>query len=324
MQLTSVNLPEILLTDKGQLLDLSLKGSMKLQFSDGAKVPETSTDLLKSVAEEHLWIARTGSCHFHIVISIQGERVTAIDHAELTNWIQHCEVWTKAGIRLQARKGGKDEPRGKDEPLGTMSFSIQHPDLSSALVTPKDASTAEFQSVICHVDISPAKLAKPAKPSLKRKRTKAVKDPADALLDGPRLLEDLEPRKLPKNESVKHLQQLLDIALELLVLGLRKQYKGVATKAYTWAECLPQLAPAVFSMQYLKMIHDRALLLPAIATSLARMKNAESPSLRYKTAAFAARVVDNKDDFGDCVVRGIEKSAWDVLLASVKKPVRLR
>lgn len=140
-----------------------------------------------------------------------------------------------------------------------MSFSIQHPDLSSALVAPKDAPAPEFESVICYIDVSPAK------PSLKRKRSKATKDPSDIFLVGERILEYFsqnphrETRKLsrsakpPKTEAMKHLKQLLDIALELMVLGSRKQYKGITTNTYTWAECLTQLAPAVFSMQYLKV-----------------------------------------------------------------------
>ncbi|UKZ64528.1 uncharacterized protein TrAtP1_005744 [Trichoderma atroviride] len=325
MQLASVNLPKIHLSDNGQYLDLSLEGSLKLQFPDGVKVPQTSTDLLKLVAEERLWIARIGSCHFHVIVSIQGECVTAGDQiAELTEWIQYCEVWAKAGIRLQSCE------RGIDEPLSKMSFSIQHPDLSSALVTPKGASTAEFQSVVCYVDVSPAK------PSLKRKRNKATEDAGDTLLNAQRILEYFSQQtyretrkpsrsaKPPKTESMKQLRQFLDIALELMVLGSRKQYKGITTNTCSWAECLTQLAPAVFSMQYLKIIYDRASLLSTIATSLARMKNAESPSLRYKTATFAGRVVDENCDRGDCVIRGIEKGAWDVLLSSVRIPTRSR
>lgn len=97
MQLASVNLPKIHLSDNGQHLDLSLEGSMKLQFPNSVKLPQTSTDLLKLVREEHLWIARTGSCHFHVIVSIQGERVTARDLvAELIEWIQYCEVCFKA------------------------------------------------------------------------------------------------------------------------------------------------------------------------------------------------------------------------------------
>jgi hypothetical protein len=119
-----------------------------------------------------------------------------------------------------------------DEPLGKMTFSIQHPDLSSALVTPKDALTAEFQSVSCYIDVSPANL------SLKRKRTKTTRDSTDIYLGV---------------KSLNHLRELVGIALELLVLGSRKQYKGITTNTYTWAECLTQLAPAVFCMQYLKV-----------------------------------------------------------------------
>ncbi|EHK46332.1 hypothetical protein TRIATDRAFT_299026 [Trichoderma atroviride IMI 206040] len=140
-----------------------------------------------------------------------------------------------------------------------MSFSIQHPDLSSALVTPKGASTAEFQSVVCYVDVSPAK------PSLKRKRNKATEDAGDTLLNAQRILEYFSQQtyretrkpsrsaKPPKTESMKQLRQFLDIALELMVLGSRKQYKGITTNTCSWAECLTQLAPAVFSMQYLKV-----------------------------------------------------------------------
>lgn len=93
MPLASINLPKLHLSDNGQQLDLSLEGSLQLRFSDGVKLPQTSTDLLKLVAEEHLWIARTGSCYFHVVVSIQGEYVTAMDQiAEFTEWIQCCEV----------------------------------------------------------------------------------------------------------------------------------------------------------------------------------------------------------------------------------------
>ncbi|PTB39892.1 hypothetical protein M441DRAFT_142103 [Trichoderma asperellum CBS 433.97] len=140
-----------------------------------------------------------------------------------------------------------------------MSFSIQHPDLSSALVTPKDASTANFQSVTCYIEVSPAKQ------SLKRKRTKTTEDTSGMFPDGPRILEYLPPNthreaqkishsgKTSRTELIKQLKQMLDIALELIVLGSRKQYKGIITSTYTPAECLAHLAPAVFSMLYLKV-----------------------------------------------------------------------
>lgn len=50
------------------------------------------------------------------------------------------------------------------------------------------------------------------------------------------------------------------------------------------------------------------------------MKNAESPSLRQKAASFAARVTDVGCDYTDRLIRGIEKSTWDVLLSTTKIP----
>lgn len=50
------------------------------------------------------------------------------------------------------------------------------------------------------------------------------------------------------------------------------------------------------------------------------MKNAESPSLRQKAASFAAQVADVGCDYNDRVIRGIEKSTWNVLLSTVKIP----
>lgn len=66
-------------------------------------------------------------------------------------------------------------------------------------------------------------------------------------------------------------------------------------------------------------------MLPVIATSLARMGNAESPMLRHKVASFKSRLPAETGDFepsdeGGRTVRGIEKSAWEALLATIKTP----
>ncbi|KAK4060371.1 hypothetical protein Trihar35433_10235 [Trichoderma harzianum] len=50
------------------------------------------------------------------------------------------------------------------------------------------------------------------------------------------------------------------------------------------------------------------------------MKNAESPSLRQKAVSFATRVTSVGGDYNDRVIRGIEKSTWDVLLSTTKIP----
>ncbi|KAJ4857568.1 hypothetical protein T069G_08465 [Trichoderma breve] len=316
MQLVSVSLPDLCLVSKEQQLDFALGGTLQLRFPDGVDVPRTSSDLLMLVTEKHLWIARTGSCYLRLDVSIQGEPVSDGNHiVKLVEWVRDCEVWSRAGICLHVQE------RNAIESSGAISFSIQHPDLSSTLITQRDAFTAEFESVNCHIDLSPNK-------DLTPDDQRAI----DAFIQSLNMIPTQQGRsgstprsglscltsgKLEFSESFK---QLFEAALEILVLGSRKQYKGITTVNGTHAECLIRLAPAVFNRPYLKTISDRAPLLPIIATSLARMKNAESPSLRQKASSFAARMTNAECNHNDHIIRGIEKSAWNVLLSTTKMP----
>lgn len=186
----------------------------------------------------------------------------------------------------------RDQERGATESPGQVSFSIQHPDLSSTLATQKDAFTAEFESVTCYINFSPIQDAPSVeKRSLKRKRahppdqcidTQQLNDgsPDDEHLvclapDDQRAIDafirslNMTPAQQERDESTRkpsrsdltnekfefseRFKQLFEVALEILVLGLRKQYKGIATIDCTRAECLTRLAPAVFYMPYLKV-----------------------------------------------------------------------
>ncbi|KAL7906769.1 hypothetical protein GGI35DRAFT_482160 [Trichoderma velutinum] len=351
MQLVSVSLPDLFLIGNEQQLNFSLGGTLQLRFPDGVDAPRTSSDLLKLVTEKHLWIARTGSCYLRLDVSTQGEPVSESNHiAKLVEW-----VWSRAGVFLRVQETDAIEsPR-------TISFSIQHPDLSSTLITQRDAFTGEFESVNCHINLSPSKDGLSlGKRSLKRKWTKQANECVetqqldDGFADHDHLAyltpddqraidafiqsfnitpaQQGQSKSTPKpgwsdstsenfnlefSEGLKH---LFEVALEILVLGSRKQYKGIATGHRTPAECLIRLLPAVFNRPYLKTISDRTSLLPIIATSLARMKNAESPSLRQKAASFAARVTDVRCEHHDRIIRGIEKSTWEVMLSTVNIP----
>ncbi|KAL7933486.1 hypothetical protein V8C35DRAFT_56396 [Trichoderma chlorosporum] len=353
MQPVNVSLPNLHLVSFEHQMEFLLESSMQLRFPDGADIPKTGSDLLKLVTEKHLWIARTGSCHLQLDVSIQGELVTEGGHlARVGEWVRDHEVWSRMGVCLHA------QDRDTVEPPGKILFSIQHPDLSSALITRKDAFIAEFESVSCHINISPKKREPSVKKhSSKRKLTETsectmARQPDDVLTDDEHLvhlsLDDQRvidafiqslnmmpaqegrgnsPPRSSQSDSIgerlefsERLKQLFEVALGIFVLGSRKKHKGIAAVDCTHAECLTQLAPGVFDMPYLKTISDRASLLPIIANSLARMKTAESPILRQKAASFAARVTDVTCDPHERVIRGIEKSTWDVLLSTIKIP----
>jgi hypothetical protein len=120
---------------------------------------------------------------------------------------------------------------------------------------------------------------------------------------------------------------LVDILLEQLMLAVEKKYRGYQVWGRSSTHCLTNLAPGVFHMPYLSVsstrsvqpnmltrqqkISDRAQLLPVIATSLARMKNAESPALRQKVVDMKRDGADSRNPYNEWedTVQVIEKRA---------------
>ena len=178
---------------------------------------------------------------------------------------------------------------GVTEHTGRIAFSIQHPDLSSTLVTQKDAFTAEFESVTCRVNFTPMQ-DEPSKKkrSLKRKRgSKSDEDIGTRQLDGvtsdddyvaclssddqraidefiqslhmvpPQKRRDIvTPKTAQSAQAIEFSDRFkyhFETAMELLVLGSTKKRKEIVTIDCNRAECLTKLAPAVFHMPYLKV-----------------------------------------------------------------------
>ncbi|KAK5998009.1 hypothetical protein PT974_00378 [Cladobotryum mycophilum] len=352
--ISSIPLPRLQLSSQEKDLDLVLQTSLQIQFPEGHGAPSTSSELLDLVTEKHLWIGRTGSCHFKLLVSIQGEPISDDARvAQLAEWIQKYEFWHRLGLRLQYCETRFTWPPGE------LSFSIQHPDLSSALVPPADAFTADFRSVTCSVDISKVEKESSAPDGRRCKRRKCrqtearvereeTKDTVDEELYTSLIFEDqraidefmlgwgvdsaasegkaLKERKHENEDKGMYLSEqvrrMLEVTLRVLVLGNGKPLKGVRVRESTVSQALTKLAPAVFHIPYLKVVSDQASFLPIIATSLARMRNAESPSLRQKVASLRITSTTKGIDSGDAdmIVRGVEKSAWNVLLATIKKP----
>ncbi|PNY24080.1 Ras guanine nucleotide exchange factor A [Tolypocladium capitatum] len=164
---TNVSLPRLHIASRREDVELVLQGSLLLTFPDNLSSPATSSELLELVTKGYLWTRRTGSCHFNISISAGGEPITGGDHEmRLAEWIQACEIWEPLGLQLQYCGSSLAQPS-----VG-MIFSIQHPDLSSALVAPAAACTAEFRSSSCSIDICTKKASRAASNQRDRKRRK--------------------------------------------------------------------------------------------------------------------------------------------------------
>lgn len=300
MALSTIPLPRLRIASQPENLELTLQGYISLELPEELNELASAGELLDAVKEKHLWIARTGSCHLNISIYIHDGLVSAdIDLATLAVWIQDCEVcklvgvvramltmklWHRLGLRLQYSAD-------QDTHLaGQMSFSIQHPDLSSALVAPVDASTARFRAVSCSVNIStPPKVLAPLKPVTKprkraRKTVAVEKVPDDRAVaeddelfqcltaadrqaiddfvarvkceaDGGNTVRGQQGRTKTVQEILgsDNMRNVLHALLGMLVFEPGRTYKGVKVLESTPSQTLTELMPAVFHIPYLKV-----------------------------------------------------------------------
>ncbi|RSL48923.1 hypothetical protein CEP54_012671 [Fusarium duplospermum] len=314
-------LPSLRVHAKQANLEITATPSLCVDLPDDLPPVATIDELAAVVRDAHIWIARTGTCCIEISIAVNGRPILQNENLQKTiELIQHCQVWNRLGLQLEHIKDSEVTLPG------LLSFSIQHPDLTSALVAPQAARTSPFRTLILPISISTPTDSPDLdkKPSKRRRKTSKLKgrgrqentEENDLLatleVDDQRAIENfMSSLNFPpnKNKRQKHTAcrdrddetsclkvletlrslSLVEILLEQLMLAPEKKYRGYQVWGGSSTHCLTTLAPGVFHIPYLNKISDRAQLLPVIATCLARMKNAESPALRQK-------VVDMKRD----------------------------
>ncbi|KAF4984626.1 hypothetical protein FZEAL_202 [Fusarium zealandicum] len=350
--------PCIRISTKKVNLELTASPSLCVDLPDDFSHVTTIDELQTVMRDAHLWIARTGPCEIEVSIAINARMI--LDNGCLhgiAKTIQHSQVWDRLGIRLEHNRGSAAQFPG------LLSFSIQHPDLTSALVAPVAARTAPFRSLILAINIAePVKTSDSpdqdhTRPNKRRRNTDVPKRKSRTeAVERNDLLATLEvgdqqaiesfitslniqakdqrrERTPQRRESddmatcirmLENLQSssIMDILLEQLMFAPKKKYRGHRILGDFSAYCMTKTAPGVFHMPYLMDMSSRAQLLPVIATSLARMKNAESPVLRQKVAGLELVDIKSRDSGNEWegTIRGIEKQAWDVLLTTTQIP----
>ncbi|TWU74910.1 hypothetical protein ED733_004227 [Metarhizium rileyi] len=91
-------------------------------------------------------------------------------------------------------------------------------------------------------------------------------------------------------------KDMLEICLQNIMVGIKQCPRYMTFVDKSPGKPLSLLAPAVFNMPYLKDISDRKDFLFTIATSLGRMRTAESPSLRRKVEELEAATSKHIED----------------------------
>lgn len=203
-----------------------------------------------------------------------------------------AQVWDRLGLRLQYCGSGSP---------GEMIFSVQHPDLSSALIAPQGTLSADFRSSSWRIDISTKRAPRASRDGrrkrqrmeqgLARAETPSTVPPSDGddfyhclTSADRRAVEDFvlsmdfganppQERQGAGHEEVNSarlvesltgsdtVRDFVQLAIRMLVCGQKGQQKGFTILQSSPLHSLTNLAPAVFHIPYLKARVQRRKLL---------------------------------------------------------------
>ncbi|KAJ3523370.1 hypothetical protein NM208_g12481 [Fusarium decemcellulare] len=315
-----VSLPNARVLAKQFKLDIVATPSLCLDLPNHLSPVSTIDELLALVKDANVWIARTGPCYIEVSVAVHGHPVLENDRLkDIVELIQHCQVWARLGLRLEYNRDSIAQLPGLlsfsiqhlDLTSALTAPAAAHTAPFRALLLSIDISSPNEKRDSSEQDSTRRK---------KRRRnvgkrngngdTDAVEDndlPATLGLDDQRAIDSFisslnfptngNSRKRSLERRAKDDEALwatvlkglcssssVEILIEHLMVGSGKKYSGYQVWSGSSTYCLTRLIPGVFHLSYIQTISGYAQLLPVIATSLARMRNAESPVLREKVA----------------------------------------
>ncbi|KAG6010281.1 hypothetical protein E4U21_007330 [Claviceps maximensis] len=280
---SSISLPTLSIKSKSENIILTSAGELDIHIPDSCGIIGTAMELEQVVGNAQVWIAKQGLCHLMIDFSVNGIPISEADTLHhLETVMGASDVWKRLELGLvlvTESRGGR---------TNRVSYSIQHPDLSSALAPPNTASVAVFRSVLYSIDLLTSERL-----SISALKVKHCKDTETStrivcandeneeynnLASADRIAVDnflenmttnfemFSPSSVPnkrqrledsRTDAValsSNVKVLLSTWLEYVFLGRRRYSKTMALVQDIAPKPLSQLAPGVFDVAYLKVI----------------------------------------------------------------------
>ncbi|KAG6034310.1 hypothetical protein E4U19_005855 [Claviceps sp. Clav32 group G5] len=148
MSPTSISLSTFSIGSKSKKIVLNSAGQLEIDLPGSCGNIQTALDLEHVVDKAKVWVAKQGLCHFSVDLFVNGKPVFNVDTLhDLEAAMMRCDVWGQLEIGLVPVTGHRDERTNR------ITYSIQHPDLSSSLTPPDAASVAVLRSVLYSVDL---------------------------------------------------------------------------------------------------------------------------------------------------------------------------
>ncbi|KAI1151134.1 hypothetical protein F4825DRAFT_477425 [Nemania diffusa] len=244
----------------------------------------TQEDLSSLIRSKQLWLLPRGLCRLDIRVQLDECDIIWREEQDgffefIADVICQSALWLQLGLRVEILDIQYHREEGNTPNL---YFSIEQPDMSSALLSPPHINTAHLKGLECILRFkSPSRLEAgcigeeqldPNVVSLGQMNSSSGIPSDHYTFNIPNLAEMWE-----------HAAYLAETAL-CITFGTRKRMQGLTIYELDKGPSLLDLAPAIWNSRYLKSTVGHAKNFAVISNILASSLNGQSPELRRKGA----------------------------------------
>ncbi|TRX97440.1 hypothetical protein FHL15_001718 [Xylaria flabelliformis] len=253
----------------------------------------TQENLSSLIRSKQLWLLPRGLCRLDVRIQLGECDIGVGERADFFELVANTICQSFLGLVVEIL----DIQYHQENNIPNFYFSIEQPDMSSALLSPPHAHTAQIKGLECILRFdSTSRLTASAKeqeqvPSQMRMSPMAASPSYHTL------------RASDVVDLWENASRLVEAAL-CITFGTRKRIEGMKVIELENGPSMLELAPAIWNSHYLKSVINHTKNFTVISNILASSLKGQSPDLRRKGAGLLqGNIVEGNDNPG----RGLEQ-----------------
>ncbi|RYC60125.1 hypothetical protein CHU98_g6081 [Xylaria longipes] len=255
----------------------------------------TQDNLSSLIQSKQLWLLPRGLCRLDVRMQLGECDIREDERAGFFEFIADTICQSFLGLSVEILEV---EYHQEEDNVPNLYFSIEQSDMSSALLSPPHAYTAQIKGVECILRFKSSShlMASPKQ--------------EEQVSSQPRMTPPIEAsagyHTLPFSDVVdpwENAARLVEAAL-CITFGTRKRMQGLKIIEFGKAPSLLDLAPAVWNSDYLRSTLNYTKNFAVISNILASSLKGQSPELRRKAAGL---IKDNIAEENDNPGRGLEQ-----------------
>ncbi|KAI1111201.1 hypothetical protein F5Y14DRAFT_317711 [Nemania sp. NC0429] len=315
----------------GQDFDLSLSMTSVAFIYDVPLRDITPDELSSLIQSKQLWLLPCGVCRLDLHVQLGECDIWPEERDDFFEFVGHtiCQssLWSQLGLNIELLDVQYHQ---EEDNMPNLYFSIEQPDMSSALLSPPHSKTAHFKGLECLLRF---------KPSGRPQATLEGEEQADhdiplassarnisSSVEAPASHYRMDSRNL--EEIWEQAAHLIETAL-CITFGTRKIMRGLSIFELGKAPSLLDLAPAIWNSRYLTSTLKHAKNFAVISNILASSLKGQSPQLRRTGAEIlrdntAKANIDPNLDLEHSTKRlesAIQRMLWNVLQSTLKPTI---